>query len=71
MIEDLSEPINPKLKDPKAFATACEDVSSHLTSFFSISFFRYWYHYACVKNGSIKGICLVDWQTSVLLSTCY
>ena len=27
MIEDLSEPINPKLKDPKAFATACEDVS--------------------------------------------
>ena len=34
MIEDLSEPVNPKLKDPSAFALACEDVSSR---FFSVT----------------------------------
>ena len=27
MIEELSEPINPKLKDSAAFNSACEDVS--------------------------------------------
>ena len=35
MIEDLSEPVNPKLKDPSAFALACEDVSH--SSCFSFS----------------------------------
>ena len=34
MIEELSEPINPKLKDPKAFATACADVSYPKNPFF-------------------------------------
>ena len=27
MIEELSEPLNPKLKDPVAFNNACDDVS--------------------------------------------
>ena len=38
MIEELSEPINPKLKDPKAFATACADVSYPKNPFFYPSF---------------------------------
>ena len=36
MIEELSEPLNPKLKDPSAFYSACEDVS--LTVFKSVPF---------------------------------
>ena len=30
MIEELSEPLNPKLKDPVAFNNACDDVSQIL-----------------------------------------
>ena len=32
MIEELSEPLNPKLKDPVAFNNACDDVSQNLIS---------------------------------------
>ena len=74
MIEELSsEPTNPKLKDQKAFATACADVSSLLKIYFSFNFllFRYWYHNACVKNGPSQRVRFVDRQTRVLLSTCH
>ena len=74
MIEEVSsEPTNPKLKDQKAFATACADVSSLLKIYFSFNFllFRYWYHNACVKNGPSQRVRFVDRQTRVLLSTCH
>ena len=35
MFEELSEPINPKLKDSAAFNSACEDVSPTLFYYFS------------------------------------
>ena len=72
MIEELSsEPTNPKLKDQKAFATACADVSSLIYFLLIFLLFRYWYHNACVKNGPSQRVRFVDRQTRVLLSTCH
>ena len=72
MIEELSsEPTNPKLKDQKAFATACADVSSLIYFLLFFLLFRYWYHNACVKNGPSQRVRFVDRQTRVLLSTCH
>ena len=72
MIEELSsEPTNPKLKDQKAFATACADVSFSNLFPFNFLLFRYWYHNACVKNGPSQRVRFVDRQTRVLLSTCH
>ena len=72
MIEELSsEPTNPKLKDQKAFATACADVSFSNLFPFNFLLFRYWYHNACVENGPSQRVRFVDRQTRVLLSTCH
>jgi len=32
---------------------------------------RHWYHHACLWDVSVAGLCLLDWQTCLLLFTHY
>jgi hypothetical protein len=32
---------------------------------------RHWHHHACLRDVSIAGLCLLDWQTCLLLFTHY